>query len=696
MVKVEGVSTLNLARINQEEKTGPTISKMMEKAPKLGFGNAFLIGLKALRQSATSEKTFASIRSELKKEVLETKVENRLQKLLSKFQGTNVEKTAVEGELRDQVMIRKLGLDTGPSSLQQSVDAIEIRRLGNTKNAAPKSKINIVFPDSKIASDPTALKAHFSNFIDRVQKEFALGNVPKESQLQHFENLFTDFVANSLSLTEIQLFDQSKLSGVVRQFRDENRTEKKEFMEVIKNVFSDLYDSESKISKKITSIAIFNLKEELRVLQPTGMATFLRAGAADQLNIRIYTSGGDKLAQASKDLVQKMHVNEKFKTVCDFLESFELNNKVLPKFKQATMTPDLIDAVGDLAIEMLDELKATENLEGLRNILSEVKGTFIDEVVSGKVSEEVAQRGNKMLGESNILLRFVTPQITTHRVPGNQKFESAMFLAGNFLMNLANNVGTPSSYDQDTATAFEQQEIRVKGKLDELLSSLNVPTSDELSKNIAARRVEIATEKVESYSPIFTKKVVQTLVTDLPKPEGDNQPKKVEDPEKSPPKPETNTLAKTNTLDEKEDIEENVGDLGDIDDIDDDESDDEDDFLLASRLASQPKSTKKKDEIEEIEDHVIDPETLKLQELADKKMLPSEQSASDELTDFINNLPQTPPSEEDEKRYQALENEFNEIMKPRNTEQNVEPSDFIKLLDLLEEDKRPDPLKTDK
>lgn len=515
MGKIQGASKNDFVPANNDAnkgaKTGPTLSQQMEKAPKLGFGNAFLIGLKALGKSVTSKRTFADIRSELKREVLDTKIEHRLDKLVNKLQATQVEKNVLKGELRDEVMIRKLGLDTSPSSLKQSVDTLVKRQQGDKNSPAPKSKMDIVLPDPKIAADPKALKAHFSNFIDRVQKEFASDNIPKEGQLNNFKTLFTDFVANSLSLTEIQIFDQSKLSDVVRDFRDENRTEKEQFMEVIKNVFASISDPESEISKKFNSIATHNLKAELRVLQPVGQATFLRSTPANQLNVMIYSSGGNKLAQASKDLAGKLVENEKFKAVVEFLENLENTKEPLPQFKTSAMTPGLLKLVGDLAVEMVDQLKATQDLGNLREILSQVKNTFVDEVVSKRVSEVVAQRGNQMLGESNILLRFVTPQLVTTRFPDNKKYEAAILLAGNLIMNVANDVGAPREYNRDAAIALNEQSGRVKEKLSELLSSLNVPTSNELTLAIANKRLELA----ETLDRVADN--MDTLVKGLPK-----------------------------------------------------------------------------------------------------------------------------------------------------------------------------------
>lgn len=664
MVQVQGVSKLNLALINQEAKTGPTLSQQMEKAPKLGFGNAFLIGLKAFGKSVMSEKTFSAIRSELKREVINTKIEHRMEKLAQKFGETNEQKIAVKAELREQMLIRKMGLDTSQSHLSQSVDSTELRLFG-MKTSKSLSDINIVMPNPNVEKDPTGLKAHYSNFIDRVQKELDTKNLQKEERLPHFKKLFTDFVATNLSLTEVVKFDRSQLGNVVQQFRDEHRTEKQQFMQVIKDVFSSLDDPKSDLVKKFDQLGAVGLKGALSRLPEEGPTNFLRDKNADQFNMSLYLNGADKLTTATKDFVRNAPLTEKFQELTLLVGSISLNGGASASFKNATMTPDIMNVLGDLANDLIKELRQDKNSGGLKDILSDIKNIFINEAASGKVSEAVAQRGNKLFGESSILLRFVTPHVSAEKIGGGQDTQRAQMVLGQFLQAVANGPEAPDTFDEPTTTAFNQQAASLKDKLNEFLNSLGVPTSTELTQAITNKRLEIAAGQLDSVvenldgllkglpkaksdgestgdnavqntdgvkNPPQVDVASLTKIKIFGKSITDNAPQKTDEP-KSPPKPEVKNLPKTENSEDEYVIEENLGDLRGIND-DDDDSDDE-----------------------------IDEDHLTLQYRADRKSLLSEEYTLDELNDLLDNTPQTPMSEEDRKRLQDLDDEFNEVMK---------------------------------
>lgn len=478
------IPSFNLAKARENQDDAPKLTSHPEKAPRIGFGNALLISLKAIGGSIGSDKTYASLRSSLKDEVINTKIEHRVEKLAIRLNATSEEKTGTLANWKDSYVARKLNLPSEPTGFFNKVENLEMKEAGNSKvQHSHVSALRDLLPHERLSGNKEGIDAHFCNLADRIIREVASHGFAPEDRGGAFKQVFTELVVREMDLTHSKLLSPDQFEQAAQRFMSDSRTDKAEIMQIIADTLKDLRDPNSDLMMRVKVNGFEKITNELRHLKPTGDTTYLRNTQSNEFFLTAAAQGGYKIIESTHSFIDTLPQNVSFASVQNRVEGMVANmqgDKV--KFGNLT-TPDTVRSLGKLAVQMISAITSHDMATDFRAFVSDVMDTIKSQVESGDIGKDVGMRAHKLFSESSILLRFVVPDLSTGKLDGASAQRSLVVLS-QFVQLIANDQDAPATFDQDMKQAYDEVKSSVREKLQDFLTFLDVPTPGQFSKDL--------------------------------------------------------------------------------------------------------------------------------------------------------------------------------------------------------------------
>lgn len=507
MIRIGDIATPRQDHSNVGDKTSgkPKVSDQKEKAPKLGAGNAFLIGLKAAFKSLTNDSSYSTIRNELKKVVIQDKKD----------------KIASQGELRDSQNAREMKMDSKPSRLidfkTQAETSSKDKTIAREINPAEVEKF--FFPEVGRQRDTKYVTAFFTNMISKFQNEMAnKGNQPQDN-LKNFKELASLALKNVANVNNMSSLDPNIFKMAAQEFAKDFRTESQSYMDALHDIMSGMKNPTSDISKEIKKLGLDQVKSQYDKLSGSG-GGFIRDKGVDAFNLHILNNGGEKFQSEARNFMSTHSTNIKFIALDNSLKQYEETTGTKAEFKKGIINKDGVQALGSMAIEVIRHIKNNGITDDLKKTLSEIKDVFIQDVVAGTIQDDLANKPKlsksdaiealRILGDSSMVLRFVNPEVY-----GRSAGRSHGLLALSQFLQMVTIEGKPDpNMPEDAKQEYANQLSLIKVELNGLTSAMGLPTLEEFGKQIdtAIRKTK---EGVEEMPGLKDPKELAELYTEM-------------------------------------------------------------------------------------------------------------------------------------------------------------------------------------